>query len=153
MIIKIGSIRKETWTCELREKGQSQQRDQHELTEPERVFRRKQVARLPGRRGVGWEGQVMVWNQPMVRAKPEDEKLPCHSTSSSHCLLAPLFPIGPTSSLPKGKKAHTRLGAFTLDANCVLFYLEKSSWLYLIVMDNFRIKGTNCSSPPTQWVD
>lgn len=153
MIIKIGSIRKETWTCKLWEKGQSQQRDQRELTEPECVC--------------SGESKWCIWLENTVQdeeAKWSRINLWKELTwgqetaiSFHKQFLTPswrlCFLLVPRVLFAKGGESTQKTWSIHSISLLCSFYLEKFSRQYLIMMDNFRIKGTNCGSTPTQWVN
>lgn len=143
IIIKTGRIRKDTCTCRLWEKGQSQQEDQPELTEAEQVFRREQMVHVTRSRGADeeakWWSGINLWGQETAMSFCRQ-----YFTPSWHLFL----PYWSHFLFAKGrKKAHKRFWVFNFYLHYVLF-IWKSSLSSILIWWTI-----NCGSTPTQWIN
>lgn len=146
MTIKIGNTRKETWTCKLQEKRQSQQRDQCELTKPEHVVLGESKWCIWLEAAVQDE-EAKWWSGINLRKELNLRTRNCHviPQAVSHSFLTPIsFLFVPLPLCQRRGKSTQKIWS-TLYPYYVLFIWKSflSSILLYYMTDNFKIKGTS----------
>lgn len=111
---------------------------------------------LTGRMVQARGGWVITWTQSVRRTTIRARSWHLILLAVSYALLIPLSLFYLSYFLPvlkkkKKKKAHQSFEVFTLHLHYVLLFGKVLS--DIIMMDNFRIQGTNRSSTPTQSVN